>query len=153
MKLSEFSRETKFVPQSLGNDKLPEAEQFYVTVKTLNNTDTFELNAIMLRAQQLHEEAAAFPLKSIDDPKNPGEKINVPGTDAQLLRQKAALEVITGFGKIAVKYCELHNLSGADDKPVAIEDMVNYPTLSETIIEIMNYMLGVSQVSEDDEKN
>lgn len=153
MKLSEFSRSSKFVPQSLGNDKLPEAEQFYFTINTLNTTDTFELNAVMLRAQALHEEADALPKKQIDDPKNPGKKIEVFGAPAAILKQQAALAVIEGFGKIAVKYCELHNLSGADDKPVTVQDMVNYPSLSETIVELMTHILDVSQVDEDDEKN
>lgn len=153
MKLSEFSRSSKFIPKTLGNDKASEDEQFYLTVNTLNNTDTFELNAIMLRAQALHEEADKLPKKLIDDPKNPGQKIETFGTEAALLKQRAALEVINGFGKIAVKYCELHNLTGADDQPVKIEDMVNYPSLSETIVEIMTHMMGLSQVGEEDEKN
>lgn len=153
MKLSEFSRQSKFVPTSLGNDKLPEPEQFYVIINTLNNTDTFELNAVMLRAQSLHEEAEKLPLVEYEKPDQPGVKYTRPSTEAALLKQRAALEVINGFGKIAVKYCELHNLTGADDQPVKIEDMVNYPALAETIVEIMTHILGVSQVDEADEKN
>lgn len=153
MKLSEFSRSSKFVPQSLGNDKLPEAEQFYFTIATLNVTDTFELNAVMLTAQALHEEADKLPKIEYEDPKNPGAKLERHSSQAAILKQKAALEVINGFGKIAVKYCELHNLTGADGQPITVQDMVNYPSLSETIVEVMTHILGVSQVDETDEKN
>lgn len=153
MKLSEFSRQSKFVPKTLGNDKLPEAEQFYLTINTLNNTDTFELNAVMLKSQQLMEEAKLLPRVEYEKPDQPGVKYERDSTAATLLKQQAALEVINGFGKIAIKYCELHNLKGADDQPVSIQDMANYPALSETIVEIMTHMLGLSQVSEDDEKN
>ena len=153
MKLSEFSRQSKFVPQSLGNDKLPEAEQFYVTISTLNNTDTFELNAVMLRAQALHEEAEKLPKVEYDNPKMLGAKLERLSAGAAILKQQAALAVIDGFGRVAVKYCELHNLTGADNQPITVQDMVNYPSLSETIIEIMTHILGVSQVDETDEKN
>jgi len=153
MKLSEFSRSSKFVPQTLGNDKLPESEQFFVTINTLNTTDTFELNAVMLRAKALHEEADELPKIEYEDPTKPGEKLTRLSAPALIKKQQAALEVINGFGKVAVKYCELHNLTGADGQPITVQDMVNYPSLSETIVEIMTHILGVSQVDETDEKN
>ena len=146
MKLSTFARSKKFIPETLGNKDLPADEQFYFTISTLENTDAFELNAVMLRAKRADMEAEA--LDKIEQ-----DGVQVLSPEAQILKQEAALAVIQGFGRVAVKYCEVHNLSDGEGHPITAQDLTKYPEFAETIVELMTFIMGISSPTEDDEKN
>lgn len=137
---SGFVRESKFTPKSLGNENNPPAEKFYFTVKTLTNTDNFELSAVMLAVQRDKQE-----LEKITDETDKATRGE--------LAQKIARAVIEGFKPIAEKYCVLHNLNDGENNPLAISDICDYPIFQETVIELMNFLIDLSTPGEDDTKN
>lgn len=153
MKLSTFQRTTKFYPESLGNKDLPEADKFYIDINTLALEDHFEINALMIRAKQIHDAGDEFGDIQVPNPKNPDELLTIPSPQKALKRAESAKEVIKGFGEIATRYCTVHNLTGADGTPITIQDFMRYPDFGETIMEVMNHILGVSTPDEDDQKN
>lgn len=138
MKLSNFARTERFVPETLGNKDLPEAEKFYIEADTLSVEDYFQLNAVMLKARGLHDEAAELPEKS---------------AERALKQQQAALAVVTGFSPLASKYCRVKNLNDEQGQEITIADFIRYPIFGETVLALMQHLLGISTPSEDETKN
>lgn len=151
MKIGSFTKVKKFVPTGLGNAELPESEQFYFDIATMENTDFFEANAIMLKSKARYEEAGDPAGPEIDDGK--GGKRKTPTSAQALIHQDSARIVVEGFGKIVTKYVKVANLFDGEGNPLSAEDLVKYPEFVDTVIETMNFILGISQPDDTSTKN
>ena len=138
-KFSAFSRESKYIPDDHINKAQVVEDKYYFTVQTMNNTDNFELSAVMLRVARAKDE-----LEKLDE----SDKTRRAEISSEINRS-----VISGIKPIVTKYATLHNLFDNDGKPITVEDLCEYPVFQEAVIGLMNFMIEKSTPGESDEKN
>lgn len=132
MKVS-FSREVKYVPQWNGNQKLPETDQFHVTLRPLEMGDLF------LVVDALGGARAAL---------GTGDEINLEKiSDVDSIKN-----LVKEVGHLLPKYVTVSHLED-DSGPIGVEDILKYPIYMNLMGELIAELSNISMPNEDEVGN